>query len=50
MTRAVLSLERAEFGSHYGSGKPFCFLGKYIVNDHIHLYVEIHAEQQGGQG
>jgi hypothetical protein len=36
-----------EFGSHYGSGKLFRFLGKHIVNDHIHLHVEIHAVREG---
>ena len=49
MTRAVLSLEHAEFGSHYGSGKLFRFLGKHIVNDHIHLHVKIHAAREGGE-
>ena len=26
-------LDRTEYGSHYGSGKLFRFLGKHIVND-----------------
>jgi polyisoprenoid-binding protein YceI len=39
-------LDRTEFGSHYGSGKLFRFLGKHIVNDNIHLHVKIHAERQ----
>jgi polyisoprenoid-binding protein YceI len=45
--QGVLSLDRTEFGSHYGSGKLFRFLGKHIVNDHIHLHVKIHAEREG---
>ena len=32
---------------HYGSGKLFRFLGKHVVNDHIHLHVKIHAEREG---
>jgi polyisoprenoid-binding protein YceI len=44
--QGVLSLDRTEFGSHYGSGKLFRFLGKHIVNDHIHLHVKIHGERQ----
>lgn len=35
--QGVLTLDRTEFGSLYGSGK-------HIVNDHIHLHVKIHAE------
>ncbi len=45
--QGVLTLDRTEFGSHYGSGKLFRFLGKHIVNDHIHIHVKIHAEQEG---
>ena len=45
--QGVLTLDRTEFGSHYGSGKLFRFLGKHIVNDHIHLHVKIHAEREG---
>ncbi len=45
--QGVLQIDRTEFGSHYGSGKLFRFLGKHIVNDHIHLHVKIHAERQG---
>ena len=40
-------LDRTECRSHYGSGKLFRFLGKHIVNDHIHLHVKIHAEREG---
>jgi polyisoprenoid-binding protein YceI len=39
-----LELDRTEFGSIYGSGKFFRFLGKHVVNDHIHLHVKIHAD------
>ena len=45
--QGVLTLDRTEFGSHYGSGKLFRFLGTHIVNDHIHLHVKIHAEREG---
>ncbi len=37
----------AAYGSHYGSGKLFRFLGQHVVNDHIHLHVKIHAERLG---
>ena len=39
-------LDRTAYGSHYGSGKLLRFLGKHLVNDHIHLHVKIHAERQ----
>lgn len=38
-------LDRTDYGSHYGSGKLFRFLGKHLVNDLIHLHVKIHAEK-----
>ena len=38
-------LDRTAYGSHYGSGKLFRFLGKHLVNDLIHLHVKIHAEK-----
>ncbi|MDR3406166.1 MAG: YceI family protein [Chthoniobacter sp.] len=38
-------LDRTAYGSHYGSGKLFRFLGPHLVNDHIHLHVKIHAER-----
>ncbi len=40
-------LDRTAYGSHYGSGKLFRYLGKHVVNDHIHLHVKIHAEREG---
>jgi polyisoprenoid-binding protein YceI len=39
-------IDRTEFGSQYGSGKFFRFLGKHVVNDHVHLHVKVHAERQ----
>jgi len=36
-------LDRTAYGSHYGSGKLFRFLGRHLVNDCIHLHVKIHA-------
>jgi len=36
-------LDRTAYGSHYGSGKLFRFLGKHLVNDHVHLHVKIQA-------
>lgn len=36
-------LDRTQFGSHYGSGRLFAFLGKHVVNDHIHLHIKLHA-------
>ncbi len=45
--QGVLELDRTAYGSHYGSGKLFRFLGQHIVNDHIHLHVKIHAERLG---
>ncbi len=44
--QGVLDLDRTQFGSVYGSGRLFRFLGKHIVNDHIHLHLKIHADLQ----
>jgi len=44
--QGVLDLDRTQFGSIYGSGKFFRFLGKHIVNDVIHLHVKLHADKQ----
>ncbi len=41
--QGVLDLDRTQFGSVYGSGRLFRFLGKHIVNDHIHLHIKLHA-------
>lgn len=43
--QGVLDLDRTEFGSIYGSGKFFRFLGKHIVNDLIHLHIKLHADR-----
>ena len=43
--QGVLTFDRTAYGSQYGSGKFFRFLGPHIVNDHIHLHVKIHAER-----
>jgi polyisoprenoid-binding protein YceI len=45
--QGVLTLDRTAYGSHYGSGKLFRFLGPHLVNDHIHLHIKIHAEREG---
>ncbi len=45
--QGVLELDRTAYGSHYGSGKLFRYLGPHLVNDHIHLHLIIHAEREG---
>jgi polyisoprenoid-binding protein YceI len=45
--QAVLDLDRTEFGSVYGSGRFFRFLGKHVVNDIIHLHLKIRAVPLG---
>jgi len=42
--QAQFELDRTEYGSQYGSGKFFRFLGKHVVNDCIHLHIKIHAD------
>ena len=42
--QGVLDLDRTQFGSIYGSGRLFRFLGKHIVNDHINLHIKLHAD------
>lgn len=41
--QAVVDLDRTEFGSRYGSGKFFAFLGQHVVNDIVHLHLKISA-------
>jgi polyisoprenoid-binding protein YceI len=41
--QAQFEFDRTQFGSHYGSGKLFAFLGKHVVNDHVHLHIKLHA-------
>ncbi len=45
--QGVLTLARTASGSHYGSGKLFRYLGRHVVNDHIHLHVKIHSVRLG---
>lgn len=41
--QAHIVLDRTLFGSRYGSGRFFAFLGKHVVNDLIQLHLKIHA-------
>lgn len=43
--QAQFELDRTLFGSHYGSGRLFAFLGKHVVNDHVHLHIKLHAKR-----
>jgi polyisoprenoid-binding protein YceI len=38
-------VDRTVFGSRYGSGSFFSFLGKHVVNDRFHLHVKLHADR-----
>ncbi len=46
--QGVLELDRTDYGSRYGSGKFFRFLGPHLVNDHVHLHVKVHAVSKPG--
>ena len=46
--QAQFEIDRTDFGSHYGSGRLFAFLGRHVVNDHVHLHVKLHATRQPG--
>ncbi len=41
--QAQLDFDRTKFGSHYGSGRFFAYLGQHVVNDLIDLHLKIHA-------
>ena len=43
--QALIQIDRTDFGSRYGSGKFFAFLGQHVVNDHIDLHLKIHASR-----
>ena len=42
--QAQFEVDRTEFGSIYGSGRFFRYLGQHVVNDHMHLHVKVHAD------
>ncbi len=44
--QAQFEFDRTVFGSHYGSGRLFAFLGKHVVNDHVHVHVALHATRE----
>jgi polyisoprenoid-binding protein YceI len=44
--QAQMEFDRTAYGSHYGSGKFFRFLGQHLVNDHVQLHVKIHAKKE----
>jgi len=44
--QAQFEFDRTQFGSHYGSGRLFAFLGPHVVNDHVHLHVKLHATKK----
>jgi polyisoprenoid-binding protein YceI len=44
--QAHIQLDRTLFGSRYGSGKFFAFLGKHVVNDLIQLHLKIQMMKQ----
>lgn len=46
--QAQFELDRTQFGSHYGSGRLFAFLGKHVVNDHVHLHLKVQAKRSHG--
>lgn len=46
--QAQFELDRTQFGSHYGSGRLFAFLGKHVVNDHVHLHLKVQAKRRHG--
>jgi polyisoprenoid-binding protein YceI len=43
--QAQFEFDRTQFGSVYGSGRFFRFLGKHLVNDHVHVHVKLHADR-----
>jgi polyisoprenoid-binding protein YceI len=45
--QTTMDIDRTAFGSHYGSGKFFRFLGKHVVNDHVQLHLILHADRKG---
>lgn len=48
--QAQFEFDRTQFGANYGSGRLFSFLGKHVVNDHVHLHVVLHAQRTAPSG
>lgn len=44
--QAQFEIDRTRWGSLYGSGKFFAFLGRHVVNDAIALHLKVHASRQ----
>lgn len=45
--QAQFEIDRTRWGVNYGSSKFFRFLGKHLVNDHIHLHLKLHVQREG---
>jgi polyisoprenoid-binding protein YceI/rhodanese-related sulfurtransferase len=43
--QAQIEIDRTWWGSRYGSARFFASLGQHLVNDHIFLYVKLHASR-----
>ncbi len=43
--QAQFEFDRTQFGANYGSSRLFSFLGKHVVNDHVHLHVVLQAQR-----
>ncbi|MFN0128499.1 MAG: YceI family protein [Verrucomicrobiales bacterium] len=43
--QAQFEFDRTRFGSQYGSGRFFAFLGRHVVNDHVQLHVKLNARR-----
>jgi hypothetical protein len=39
----VLEPDRTAYGSYYGFGELFRFLGHHLINDHMHMDMKIQA-------
>lgn len=44
--QAQIEFDRTRFGSQYGSGRFFAFLGRHVVNDYVHLHVKLNARRK----
>lgn len=49
VAQAELDLDRTAWGSLYGSGKFYEFLGKHVVNDLVHLHILLVARPAGAE-
>jgi polyisoprenoid-binding protein YceI len=46
IAQAQFEIDRTRWGSNYGSGRLFAWLGKHVVNDFVALHLKVKATHE----